>query len=449
MNNWQRIWNDDGNIRRYTIIKIIASAISLPYRLIITFRNRLYDKKIFAAVKLPCPVISVGNIAVGGTGKTPCVIMLARMLQSHGFKPAILSRGYGGKNTKSVNIVSDGKNILLDSKTAGDEPFLMAQSLRSIPIIVGPQRIKTGSAAINRFGANVLICDDAMQHRQIFRDINLVLLDSQDPLGNGHVLPRGKLREPIAGLERASAFLLTRTDETSKADNINNKLKQVGNIPIFTSIHKIKDVIKGDYSDKWPISGLKGKKVCLWPGGSKLWHWAHVIHEEMGVEVVSVYTKFGHQGDMEKGIARCEEGALAVDDPNELEGLEAMMTLKPDVIFTGKRPGEVAKKIRVPYLNAHAYHNGPYNGYEGWVRFARDIYNAIYSPIHQLAHLDISKDEIPVGTGFQTAKMLSDVNLSEEVVSSTTLRQYTGKYDSVSDLRNKTYPEFKKKERSE
>ncbi len=194
----------------------------------------------------------------------------------------------------------------------------------------------------------------------------------------------------------------------------------------------------------WYKERLKGKKVCLWPGGSKLWHWANVLHEEMGVDIVSVYTKFGHQGDMEKGIARCEVGALAVDDPNELEGLEAMMTLKPDIIFTGKRPGEVAKKIRVPYLNAHAYHNGPYKGYEGWVRFARDIYNGIYSPIHQLAHLDISRDEIPVGTGFQTAKMLSDVNLSEEVVSSTTLRQYTGKYDSVSDLRNKTYPEFKK-----
>ena len=163
----------------------------------------------------------------------------------------------------------DGKNILLDSKTSGDEPFLMAQSLRSIPIIVGPQRIKTGKAAINRFGVNVLICDDAMQHRQIFRDINLVLLDSQDPLGKGHVLPRGKLREPIAGLKRASAFLLTRTDETPKADNINKKLSQIGNIPIFTSIHKLKDVIKGDYSDQWPIAGLKGKKVCAFCGIAK------------------------------------------------------------------------------------------------------------------------------------------------------------------------------------
>jgi len=266
MKYWQRIWNDGGSISRYNIIQIIAFAISLPYLLIINFRNWLYDRKIIASVKLPCPVISVGNITVGGTGKTPCVIMLAKMLQFQGFKPAILSRGYGGNSSKSVNIVSDGKNILLDSKTAGDEPFLMAQSLKNIPIIVGSQRIKTGKAAIRQFGTNVLICDDAMQHRQIFRDINLVLLDGQKPFGNGFVLPRGKLREPIAGLKRASAFLLTRTDETAEAENIKSKLAQVGDIPIFTSIHKLQDVIKADYSVKLLIANLAGKKVCAFCG---------------------------------------------------------------------------------------------------------------------------------------------------------------------------------------
>jgi nitrogenase molybdenum-iron protein alpha chain len=192
----------------------------------------------------------------------------------------------------------------------------------------------------------------------------------------------------------------------------------------------------------WYKARLKGKRVCLWPGGSKLWHWAHVIHEEMGVDVVSVYTKFGHQGDMEKGIARCEEGALAIDDPNELEGLEAMQTLKPDIIFTGKRPGEVAKKIRVPYLNAHGYHNGPWKGWEGWVRFARDIYNGVYSPIHKLSFLDISKDEIPTDKGFETQRMISDAGLDEEITSSPTLRQYTGKFDCLADLQKKTYPGF-------
>ena len=269
MKYWQRIWIDDGSSSRYTIIQIIAFAISLPYLLIINFRNWLYDRKIIASVKLPCPVISVGNITVGGTGKTPCVIMLAQMLQSHGFKPAILSRGYGGKNTKSVNIVSDGKNILLDSKTAGDEPLLMAQSLRSIPIIVGPQRIKTGSAAINLFGANVLICDDAMQHRQIFRDIILVLLDSQSLQGNDYILPRGKLREPITGLKRASAFVLTRANEEQEKNKTIEQLARTENIPVFMSTHTPKDIVKGDYSEQWPIAELKGKKVCAFCGIAK------------------------------------------------------------------------------------------------------------------------------------------------------------------------------------
>ena len=197
----------------------------------------------------------------------------------------------------------------------------------------------------------------------------------------------------------------------------------------------------------WYKERLKGKRICLWPGGSKLWHWAHVIHEEMGVDVVSVYTKFGHQGDMEKGIARAEEGALAIDDPNELESLEAMYKLKPDCIFTGKRPGEFAKKIRVPYLNAHAYHNGPWKGFEGWVRFARDIYNAIYSPVHRLAMVDISQDEIDMSSSFQTRRMLSDTELSTEVANDPKLRQYTGAFDVVPALRAKTaedYPYLKK-----
>ena len=164
---------------------------------------------------MPCPVISVGNITVGGTGKTPCVIMLAQMLQENGFKPAILSRGYGGKSINPVNIVSDGQKILLDSKTAGDEPFLIAHALKDIPVITGAKRIITGKTAIDQFRADVLICDDAMQHRQIFRDIDLVLLDSRSLSGKNYILPRGRLREPITELKRASAIVLTRTNEAT------------------------------------------------------------------------------------------------------------------------------------------------------------------------------------------------------------------------------------------
>jgi nitrogenase molybdenum-iron protein alpha chain len=197
----------------------------------------------------------------------------------------------------------------------------------------------------------------------------------------------------------------------------------------------------------WYAKRLIGKKVCLWPGGSKLWHWAHVIEEEMGVKVVSVYSKFGHQGDFEKGVARCSEGALAIDDPNELESLEAMEMLKPDIILTGVRPGEVVKKARIPYLNIHAYHNGPYKGFEGWVRLARDLYNAIYSPIHQLSGLDISKDAIPTDKGFLTRRIISDVNIIEDETTPSSEQPYTGEYDIVSKLRGKIYPSLQKQEK--
>jgi tetraacyldisaccharide 4'-kinase len=269
MIDWQRIWDDDGITGCYSPVKIITYVISFFYRLIINFRNWLYDHKILKEVTLPCPVISVGNITVGGTGKTPCVIMLAQMLQENGFKPAILSRGYGGKNINPVNIVSDGNKILLDSETAGDEPFLIAQVLKGIPVITGAKRIVTGKTAINQFGANVLICDDAMQHRQIFRDINLVLLDNEYLRGNDHILPRGRLREPINGLGRASAFVFTHTNEAQQTNDTIEKLVQTENIPIFRSIHKSKDIVKGDYSVQWPISILAGKKVCVFCGIAK------------------------------------------------------------------------------------------------------------------------------------------------------------------------------------
>jgi len=269
MINWQRIWDDDGNTGCYRPVKVIASILSFFYLGVINFRNWLYDHKIFKEVKLSCPVISVGNITVGGTGKTPCVIMLARMLQANGFKPAIISRGYGGSPVNSVNIVSDGKNILLDSATAGDEPYLIARELKNIPVITGAKRIVTGKTAIDQFKADVLICDDAMQHRQIFRDINLVLLDNRSLCGKDHILPMGRLREPMKEICRADAIVLTRTDETAQTDKKIGELIKTKEIPVFKSIHQPKDIINADFSEQQPVSLLAGKKVCAFCGIAK------------------------------------------------------------------------------------------------------------------------------------------------------------------------------------
>ncbi|MEN6374946.1 MAG: tetraacyldisaccharide 4'-kinase [Smithella sp.] len=264
---WQRIWNDDGKCTRFAPAKTILYAISLPYRLIINLRNRLYDRKIFREIKLSCPVISVGNITVGGTGKTPCVIWLARMLKEQGFRPAILSRGYSGKSSQPVNIVSDGRNILLSSVAAGDEPCLIARTLTDIPVITGPKRLLTGKTAIDQFGADILVCDDAFQHRQLFRDINLVLLDSEKPLGNGYMLPRGALREPPSALRRADAFILTRSKKGTTG--IINRLAQVKYVPVFRSSHKPVGLVSGDYTRQLTITQLKGKSVYAFSGIAK------------------------------------------------------------------------------------------------------------------------------------------------------------------------------------
>jgi tetraacyldisaccharide 4'-kinase len=266
MIDWQRMWNDDEKISRFSPTRAILYVLSLLYRLIADLRNWLYDKQIISAVKLACPVISVGNITVGGTGKTPCVIMLARILQARGFRCAVISRGYGGKNPQKTNIVSDGKTILLNAETAGDEPLLIARSLPGVPVITGARRIKTGKAAIDQFGVDVLICDDAFQHREIARDIDLVLLDSEKPLGNGRLLPRGELRESAAGLSRADCFILTRSEQAQPVDPVVDGIAQSSNVPIFRAAHQPQDLTKGDKSASWPISELQGKKICAFCG---------------------------------------------------------------------------------------------------------------------------------------------------------------------------------------
>jgi tetraacyldisaccharide 4'-kinase len=266
MIDWQRIWNDNENIKRFSPSRAILLFLSLFYRLVVGLRNQLYNKNIISSSHLKCPVISVGNITVGGTGKTPCVIMLAKMLQAEGFCPAVISRGYGGRNAGGINVVSDGDKIMRDAKTAGDEPVLMAQSLPGVPVITGARRTRTGKFAIERFGANVIICDDAFQHRQIARDIDLVLLDYKKPFGNGHLLPAGPLRESIKGLARAHCLMLTRAEEEMKvSEKIKKEIKE-RDIPLFYSIHEPQSIVQAKGKSTVSMNNLKGKKVCAFCG---------------------------------------------------------------------------------------------------------------------------------------------------------------------------------------
>lgn len=266
MIDWQRIWNDNENIKRFSPSRAILLFLSLFYRLVVGLRNQLYNKNVISSSHLMCPVISVGNITVGGTGKTPCVIMLAKMLQAEGFRPAVISRGYGGRNTGGINIVSDGENIMLDAAAAGDEPILMAQSLPGVPVITGARRKRTGKLAIERFGANVIICDDAFQHRQIARDIDLVLLDYKKPFGNGRFLPAGPLRESAKGLGRAHCLMLTRAEEEMKVSEQIGKTIKDTKTHLFYSAHEPQSIAQAKGKSILSVDSLKGKKICVFCG---------------------------------------------------------------------------------------------------------------------------------------------------------------------------------------
>jgi len=286
MTDWQRIWNEEDSVRRFSPLRAILRVFSWVYGLIVFVRNRLYDRQIFKSAKLSRPVISVGNITVGGTGKTPFVLLLAHMLQKQGFRPAVLSRGYGGTSKEPVNVVCDGKTILLSSKTAGDEPLLIARSLQNVPVLTGPKRELTGQAAIDRFGADVLICDDAFQHRRLHRDIDIVLLDGRRPLGNGCLLPRGELRESPAGLNRATCFVLTRTDGTHSPDERITRTAQQSGIPVFSSAHRLSEIYSPATGSRQTPEEIRHKKICAFCGIAKPDSF-HALLTEAGAQILA------------------------------------------------------------------------------------------------------------------------------------------------------------------
>lgn len=268
--------------KRAAVLRGLLFVLSKGFALAVKVRRKLYEFRLFRDRTLGVQVIAIGNLTVGGTGKTPVVEKFARELKDQGRNVAILSRGYRSRPTPLFRrlldkvllredrtpprVVSDGKNLLLDSETAGDEPYMLASNLRDVVVLVDKDRVKAGLYAIEKFGCDTLLLDDGFQYWKLAgRRRDVVLIDCQQPFGNQHLLPRGTLREPPSHLARATDIFLT------KANGDNEALRRLirrynPRAGIVECVHQplyFEDVFTGERHD---LTIIRGQKVASLSG---------------------------------------------------------------------------------------------------------------------------------------------------------------------------------------
>ena len=287
------------------------------------FRNRLKTDHYLGAM-----VVSVGNLTVGGTGKTPVVEMLARRLNEEGRRVAVLSRGYKSKSLplphrllnkftgKTVEspprIVSDGTGLKLDSLTAGDEPYMLAKNLPGVAVVVDKDRVKAGRYAVKELGCDTLILDDGLQYLKLRRRLDVVLVDRNAPFGNEHLLPRGTLREPPRNLRRASHIFLTKCGDQPN-DEIIARLRQHNRTAAILECRHRPVYLQNVYDpdDRRELPFAEGKKVATISGIAVPESFENIIEQQLGAIVVVRRRFTDHHRYTEDEI---DEAILRADD---------------------------------------------------------------------------------------------------------------------------------------
>ena len=266
---------------RAGLLRSALHFLSFLYLWAVQLRLFLYRNRFFKERQLGCLVISIGNLTVGGTGKTPVVEKFARALQIGGRRVAILSRGYKSIDTRKrrtlVNrmlrdgadhpprLVSDGQRILLDSATSGDEPYMLASNLRGVAVVVDKDRVKAGLHAIKELNVDTLLLDDGLQYLHLRHRLDIVLIDRQAPFGNEFLLPRGTLREPPGNLRRASYIFITKCNGEPN-DELVDRIRQYNRTAeIIECAHKplfLQHVYKDDHVPLTHLNGLYIGSLC-------------------------------------------------------------------------------------------------------------------------------------------------------------------------------------------
>ena len=264
--------------KRAALLRAFLAMLSWLYRGIVQLRLWLYRNRVFRERQLGCLVISIGNLTVGGTGKTPVVEKFARALQSGGRRVAILSRGYKSKKPpllkRLINrfgseqefvprIVSDGRQLLLDSRLSGDEPYMLASNLKDVIVLVDKDRVKSGIYAIEKMGCDTLLLDDGLQYLRLKHRLDIVLVDRQAPFGNDHMLPRGTLREPPPNLRRASYIFITKSAPDADNTDLVARIRRYNRTAEIIECSHRPQYLQHVYNgSQLPLEFLKGRSIA-------------------------------------------------------------------------------------------------------------------------------------------------------------------------------------------
>lgn len=309
----------------FSFDQVLAGCASV-YKAGVELRYALYRRGFFKTRHLNCPVIAIGNLAVGGSGKTPMAVWLAKMLVEKRLRPVVISRGYRGTFEGEAAVVSDGRDVFLDAETCGDEPYMMAME-KAFPVVVGKDRYKAGLMALEAFAPDVIILDDGFQHLKLGRDLNLVLLDYRQPLGNGRMLPAGRLRETLCmAKDRIDAVVFTRCppdafqldafQESGRRSFAGDIIEVLPSVPVFCCMHEpfVAQLLPagGNNTDDFQSRRLKGKTAVLFSGLARNASFAQSV-QDLGVNIADHLEFCDHYRYKEPDFNRISARAKALN----------------------------------------------------------------------------------------------------------------------------------------
>jgi tetraacyldisaccharide 4'-kinase len=244
---------------------VALGAAAVAYRGLLESRGWLYGRGVLRPRALPCPVVSIGNLTVGGTGKTPAVELAVRTLTDLGHRPAVVSRGHGRKS-RGVHVVADVASIRLPPEDAGDEPFLLARRLPGVPVVVGADRWEAARVAVHGCGATAVVLDDGFQQRTLATSLEIVMARARRPWGNGRLLPAGPLREPLHTLARADLVVATGTASVSAEEVAGAVLRHAPHAPVVTATLEPVACWEARRMEAVPLTRLAGARVVPFAG---------------------------------------------------------------------------------------------------------------------------------------------------------------------------------------